>query len=255
MTPSTLPVAARCPDDDTAPPRRRHRTRGVFAAALAAVTASALVACSEDSSQAVAPSPSATGRAWDHAPGARIVVIGDSVSGGHGLSPEQAWPALLARTERWQLTNLSCDGAGVVAEGDPDTCASAYPGLVQRAVDLRPRVVFVQASSNDLGQDDAEVTSATDRLVALVHRDLPAARVVGLSAVWNEQDPPAQLTTISHALRRAVRRDGGTYVDVGQPLAGHPEWMQSDDVHPTARGQRALEAGVIDAFARDRLRF
>ncbi len=234
---------------------RRHRGRAVLATALAALAALALVGCSEDSSLAATPSPSTTGRAWDHAPGERIVVIGDSVSGGHGLTPEQSWPALLARTERWQLTNLSCDGAGVVATGNQDECASAYPGLVKRAVDLRPRVVFVQASSNDLGEDDAQVTSATDQLVALVHRDLPGARVVGLSAVWNEQDPPTQLATISHALQRAIRRDGGTYVDIGQPLAGHPEWMQSDDVHPTARGQRALEAGVIDAFARDHLRF
>lgn len=250
-TPSTAhPLAART----TRAPNRPRPVRAVVAAALAAVTALALVGCSEDSSVA-APSPTATDRAWDHAPGERIVVIGDSVSGGHGLTPEQAWPALLARTERWQLTNLSCDGAGVVAEGDADECASAYPGLVRRAVDLRPRVVFVQASSNDLGEDDAEVTSATDQLVALVHRDLPRARVVGLSAVWNEQAPPAQLATISAALHRAVRKDGGTYVDIGQPLSGHADWMQSDDVHPTARGQRALEAGVIEAFSRDHLRF
>jgi len=264
VTPTPQPFAAPRPARGATATRRRdpaargttrtHRVRVVLAAVLAAVSACALVGCSEDSSVA-APSPSPTGRAWDHAPGERIVVIGDSVSGGHGLTPEQAWPALLARTERWQLTNLSCDGAGVVASGDADQCATAYPGLVERAVDLRPRVVFVQASSNDLGEDDAQVTSATGRLVSLVHRELPAARVVGLSAVWNEQDPPAQLTTISHALRQAIRRDGGSYVDLGQPLAGHPEWMQADDVHPTARGQRALEAGVIDAFARDRLRF
>lgn len=255
VTPTTRPSPLTPAGDGSPAPRRRPRGRAVVATALAALTALALVGCSEDSSVAAAPSPSVTGRAWDHAPGERIVVIGDSVSGGHGLTPEQAWPALLARTERWQLTNLSCDGAGVVAEGDQDECASAYPGLVKRAVDLRPRVVFVQASSNDLGEDDAQVTSATDQLVALVHRDLPEARVVGLSAVWNEQAPPAQLATISHALHRAVRRDGGTYVDVGQPLSGHPEWMQSDDVHPTARGQRALEAGVIAAFARDHVRF
>ncbi|MDM7890861.1 SGNH/GDSL hydrolase family protein [Curtobacterium caseinilyticum] len=255
MTPSTLPTAGPVTASGTSTPRHPRLARTVLATALAGLTAFALVACSEDSSVAAAPTPTPTGRAWDHAPGERIVVIGDSVSGGHGLTPEQAWPALLARTERWQLTNLSCDGAGVIAEGDADECASAYPGLVERAVGLRPRVVLVQASSNDLGEDDAQVASATDQLVALVHRDLPAARVIGLSAVWNEQSPPAQLTTISHALRQAVRRDGGTYVDVGQPLSGHRDWMQSDDVHPTARGQRALEAGVIDAFARDHLRF
>ena len=255
MTPSTPPTVVPRAVPGTSAPRRRRAVRTVLATALAAAAVCTLVACTEDSSVAAAPSPTATDRAWDRAPGTRIVVIGDSVSGGHGLTPEQAWPALLAQTERWQLTNLSCDGAGVVAEGDADACASAYRGIVRRAADLRPRVVVVQASSNDLGEDDAEVTGATDELVALVHRDLPEARVVGLSAVWNEQTPPPQLARISAALHRAVRRDGGTFVDVGQPLAGHAEWLQSDDVHPTARGQRALEAGVIDAFSRDHVRF
>ncbi len=48
---------------------RRHRGRAVLATALAALTALALVGCSEDSSLAATPSPSTTGRAWDHAPG------------------------------------------------------------------------------------------------------------------------------------------------------------------------------------------
>ncbi len=240
------------------PTRRPARPlRAGLATAVAIAATLALVACAEDTSAAAqsTPSPTPTDRAWDHAPGERIVVVGDSVSGGHGLTPEQAWPATLARAEHWQLTNLSCDGAGVLAEGDPDACASAYPGLVKRAGDLRPRVVFVQASSNDLGEDDAEITSATDQLVAQVHRQLPAAEVVGLSAVWNEQQPPAQLATISAALHRAIRRDGGTFVDVGQPLLGHRDWLQSDDVHPTVRGQQAIQTAVSAAFSRDHLRF
>ncbi|UFU13226.1 SGNH/GDSL hydrolase family protein [Curtobacterium sp. C1] len=233
------------------------RRRTVLVALTAVVAAGLLAGCTESTSAAApaTPHPSATTRAWDHAPGERIVVIGDSITAGHGLTPEQAWPSLLARTERWQLTNFSCDGAGVVAEGDADECASAYPTLVRRAVDERPQVVFIQASSNDLGEDDAVVKSQTDQLVAEVHRLLPAARVVGLSAIWNEQAPPAQLAKISHAMHRAARKDGGTYVDIGDPLRGHADWMQSDDVHPTARGQRAIEASVIESFARDRLRF
>jgi lysophospholipase L1-like esterase len=234
----------------------------VLTAVVAVVAVLGLSACSEDASVAAASTSGAaptstssrTARAWDHAPGARVVVIGDSISGGHGLSAEQAWPELLARSERWQLTNLSCDGAGVLTEGDDD-CGSTYEQLVERAVDLRPAVVLVQASSNDLGQDDDELAGATEQLVAEVHRLLPRARVVGLSAIWNEDAPPAQLATISAALRSAVERDGGTTVDIGQPLRGHAAWMQADDVHPTARGQRAVEAAVRTAFERAHVRF
>jgi len=235
----------------------------VLTAVVAVVAVLGLSACSEDASVAAASTSGAaptstssrTARAWDHAPGARVVVIGDSISGGHGLSAEQAWPELLARRERWQLTNLSCDGAGVLTEGDDDDCGSTYEQLVERAEDLRPAVVLVQASSNDLGQDDDELAGATEQLVAEVHRLLPRARVVGLSAIWNEDAPPAQLATISAALRSAVERDGGTMVDIGQPLRGHADWMQADDVHPTARGQRAVEAAVRAAFERAHVRF
>ncbi|WP_186317681.1 SGNH/GDSL hydrolase family protein [Curtobacterium sp. 9128] len=235
----------------------RTRPRSLLAALLVTATVLALVACSEDPS--VAPTPSATHRApsrpWDQAKHARIVVIGDSISGGHGLTTAQAWPALLADEHHWALTNLSCDGAGVAALGDTDDCASAYGTLVERAVDLRPRVVFVQASSNDLGMDDAGIRSATNQVVADVHRQLPDAHLVGLSAIWNQDAPPAQLAVISKALRKAIHREGGQYVDIGEPLRGHPAWMQSDDVHPTAVGQQAIAADVAKAFAADHVRF
>ncbi|WP_141693482.1 SGNH/GDSL hydrolase family protein, partial [Curtobacterium sp. UCD-KPL2560] len=242
--------------DPATRPRTRPRRRLLAVGAVALAVTGLLVGCAEDRSVAASSThSSAVLRPWDEARGERIVVIGDSISGGHGLSAEQAWPATLARKEHWQLTNFSCDGAGVVTEGDEDQCASAYQTLVRRAADLRPEVVFVQASSNDLGVDDAVVASRTDQLVAEVHRLLPDARVVGLSAIWNEQEPPAQLAVISHAMHRAVRRDGGTYVDIGEPLRGHPAWMQSDDVHPTVRGQQAIQASVEAAFKRDHLRF
>ncbi|MGN8051173.1 SGNH/GDSL hydrolase family protein [Curtobacterium sp. 22159] len=232
-------------------------TRSLLATVTALAAVLALGACAEDATVAATPTSvvTRTARPWDRAPGARVVVIGDSITGGHGLADGEAWPAMLAKQERWQLTNLSCDGAGVLTAGDGDACDSTYEALVQRAVDLRPAVVLVQASSNDLGQDDDEVDGASEELVADVHRLLPHARVIGLSAIWAEQAPPDQLASISDALRSAVQEEGGTFVDIGEPLRGHPEWMQSDDVHPTSRGQRAIEAAVAAAFARDDVQF
>ncbi len=184
--------------------------------------------------------------------GARVVVIGDSITIGHGLRPDQAWPELLATRDHLRLTDLGCDGAGVLAEGD-DQCSATYEELAEQAAALHPAVVVLQASSNDLGQDDYELDGATEQLVAAVHRLLPRARVVGLSAVWDQDAPPAQLATISTALHAAVTGVGGSWLDLGQPLRGHPAWMQADDVHPTARGQRALLAAVSAALARDHL--
>ncbi|MCC8909181.1 SGNH/GDSL hydrolase family protein [Curtobacterium sp. GD1] len=232
-------------------------TRSVLAVLTAVVVAVSLGACASSPPAAAdaTPHPTATTRPWDHAAGVGVVVVGDSISGGHGLTTAEAWPAIVADAQGWSLTNLSCDGAGVAALGDDDDCASDYATIVGRAVDLRPEVVLVQASSNDLGLDTAEVRSATDQVVDEVHRRLPHARLIGLSAIWNQDAPPAQLASISGALRHALAREGGTYVDIGEPLRGHPTWMQSDDVHPTVRGQRAIAAAVTAAFERDHVRF
>lgn len=238
----------------------------MLAVVVAALAVAALGACSEQSSAAVGSesTPRTTTRPtptpgpavpWDRADDVAVVTVGDSITAGHGLTTAQAWPALMADTNGWSLTNLSCDGAGVAALGDDDDCASAYATLVKRAVALRPQVVVLQASSNDLGLDTAEIRSATDQVVDDVHRRMPRARVTGLSAIWNQDAPPAQLAAISKAMRKALAREGGTYVDIGEPLRGHADWMQGDDVHPTARGQRAIAAAVTAAFRRDDVQF
>lgn len=209
--------------------------------------AGSLAACAADVSAVV---PVAGGRQS----AGPVVVIGDSITRGHGLRAWQAWPEVLAARLHVRVVDLACDGAGVLAEGD-DQCAATYEGLAQQAAALHPSLVLVQASSNDLGQDDDELDGASTELVSEVRRLAPAARVVGLSALWDQDAPPAQLATISAALRSAVERDGGTWIDVGQPLHGHPGWMQSDDVHPTERGQLAVAAAVRRAMASDHVRW
>ena len=54
---------------------------------------------------------------------------------------------------------------------------------------------------------------------------------------------------IDAQVMQAVEQVGGTYLDIGQPLASHPELMQVDDVHPTAAGQLVLDAAIQGALA------
>jgi acyl-CoA thioesterase-1 len=107
----------------------------------------------------------------------------------------------------------------------------------------------VQSSSNDFWQDADDIRTDTDDTVNQLRDAAPDARIVGLSTIWND-DPavPDDTATTSDALRDAVDSVGGTFIDIGQPLVGHPEWMQDDDVHPTARGERAIEQTVFSAL-------
>lgn len=192
-----------------------------------------------EGSASPAPSP-------DEARPLRVVTIGDSLMSGYNLPPEEAWPVLLGDRAHLALTNLACPGMGFVVQGG---CGTTYAGFVPAVAALQPQLVVVESSSNDFWEDGDEIRSDTSDTVSQIHNAAPDARIVGLSTIWNDDpDVPDDTAVTSDALRDAVDEVGGTFIDVGQPLVGHPEWVQDDDVHPTARGQRAIEQTVMSAL-------
>lgn len=177
-----------------------------------------------------------------------VVALGDSIMKGHGLPANQAWPALLAASNDWKLTNLACDGAGFATSGDADDCADAIPGLVSEAIALHPSLILISGSSNDLGSDNSTLQKETTAALKSLSERLPNAAIVGISSIWNDTEVPDQMYTINHQVRTAVRAVHGRYLDIGQPLAGHRSWLQEDDVHPTAAGQRILAKAIAGAI-------
>lgn len=176
----------------------------------------------------------------------RVVTLGDSLMAGSGLERDEAWPALLAQRDDLSITNLACGGMGFVVSGE---CGTSYAGFSPAVAALQPEVILVQSSSNDFWQDPDEIRADTDDTVTQLRDAAPDARIVGLSTIWNDEpEVPDDTATTSDALRSAVDSVGGMFVDVGQPLSGHPEWMQDDDVHPTAEGQQAIEQSVMTAL-------
>lgn len=175
----------------------------------------------------------------------RVVTIGDSIMKGFGLSPDQAWPALLGQENGWSVTNLGCDGAGFSQVGSASDCGTPFSGLIPAAVSLQPQVIFISGSSNDLGISDDTLLSQTLAALQSLRASLPKATIIGISTIWNDQtEVPGQIDDINQQVKQAVQGVGGTFIDVGQPLTGHPEWMQDDDVHPTAAGQQQLAVAI-----------
>ena len=207
----------------------------------------ALAGCSATAQGATTRLPT-SGPSAEFAADPTVVTIGDSIMKGHGLPAAQAWPALLAVQDHWRLDNLACDGAGFLAIGDDADCGETFAGLVRKAAALHPRTVIVEGSSNDFGQDDDSLAAETVHQLQQLRAALPNAQIIGLSTIWGDTAVPAQLADVDAQMRDAVHAVGGTFVSVGQPLSGHPEWMQSDDVHPTAAGQLALLGAVQTAF-------
>ena len=178
----------------------------------------------------------------------QVLTIGDSVMKGFGVEAGEAWPQLISQQDGWSLTTLACNGAGFLAIGNPNDCDSNFSSIVQAAGSLHPALVVIEGSSNDFGMSNSSLLESTVRAVSALHAEFPQAKIVGLSAVWGDTTVPDEIAEIDSQVQQAMTQVGGTYVDFGQPLSGHPELMQSDDVHPTAAGQQVLAAAIKDAL-------
>jgi acyl-CoA thioesterase-1 len=232
---------------------RRPATRLPLLAS-AALTAAllALAGCSAaPTARPVAAQPSAAAApAGGAAPGGtgtvEAVAIGDSIAFGKGVTPQEAWPALVSADHGWRLTDLAVSGSGFVKPGWNGT---TYRQQVDAALRLQPQVILLAATRNDREQDPAAVTANADRMLRELRERFPKATIVGITGVWGSDQPPATMTRVDGIVGDAVRDVDGTWLDIGFPLVGHPELVQADGIHPNAAGQKVV-ARTIEAKLR-----
>ncbi|MEN2740714.1 SGNH/GDSL hydrolase family protein [Microbacterium sp. X-17] len=238
---------------------RRIRALVVFGA-LSAVTA--LAGCSALATPAVAPvgpvasapdpTPTPTDTAspsvavadptWTStAPTARIVTIGDSLMSGYGLSAGDAWPDLIAASDGAWIADLACAGMGFVADGD---CGTTYAGMIPAATAIAPDVIIIQSSDNDSLENPGDVYRATLDTINSLRGALPNTRLICLGTLWSDTDIPEDVQMTTAAIQTAAAQAGCEFVDIGQPLAGHPEWYQEDEEHPNSIGQQLLASAI-----------
>ncbi|RDV46685.1 hypothetical protein DOE76_01165 [Leifsonia sp. ku-ls] len=222
--------------------------------ASAALTAAllALAGCSAaPTARPVAAQPSnvaapAGGAAQGGTGTVEAVAIGDSIAFGKGVTPQEAWPALVSADHGWRLTDLAVSGSGFVKPGWNGT---TYRQQVDAALRLQPQVILLAATRNDREQDPAAVTANADRMLRELRERFPKATIVGITGVWGSDQPPATMTRVDGIVGDAVRDVDGTWLDIGFPLVGHPELVQADGIHPNAAGQKVV-ARTIEAKLR-----
>ncbi|MFF1572908.1 SGNH/GDSL hydrolase family protein [Leifsonia sp. NPDC058292] len=220
-------------------------TRSIRAAAVVAATAAALLlaGCSPAPIQRpVAAVGTPVAAAGDSTP-SEVVAIGDSIAFGKGVRPDQAWPALVADAQNWHLTDLAVSGSGFVHKGWNGT---TFRQQVDQALRLRPDYILIAATRNDRDDDPAAVERACTQLLGELREAFPHARIIGTTAIWGSDTPPASVERVDAIAETAVTDVGGSFLDVGFPLVGHPEWLQPDGIHPNALGQDVV-AKVVEA--------
>lgn len=163
-----------------------------------------------------------------------IVFLGDSITSGHSLPREQAFPALVG-----QALGVRAINAGVSGNTSGDALRRVEPDVLAH----QPRLVVVQLGGNDfLRQVPKDETFAN--LDAILERLTNAGAAVVL-------------------LEMHVGLGGDPYLDGFQALAGKyrallvPNFMRGilsnpalklDAVHPNAEGHKVLAQRVLDAL-------
>lgn len=74
-------------------------------------------------------------------PGSRVLALGDSLTAGAGVTPEEAWPNLLARRTGWVVINGGVSG---------DTSGAALQRLPGLLDEHAPALVLVTLGGNDM---------------------------------------------------------------------------------------------------------
>ena len=90
-------------------------------------------------------------------------------------------------------------------------------------------------------------------MLSELRRAFPRTRIIGITAVWGSDQPPATVTRVDGIVGRTVTGVGGTFLDIGFPLVGRLQDVQSDGIHPNAAGQDIVAKVVESKLAPLRL--
>lgn len=179
-----------------------------------------------------------------------VAFMGDSYTAYSG-----SWALKLSAAEDWQGKLFALGGTGyakAIPSGGVPACGKDVCGnyLTQAPAVLafKPEMVVVSGGRNDLHEDPAVVQANATKLFTTLAKGLPDAKVIVTSPVWDASPLPEGFAEITAAIKAAATASGAQYVDIGQPLANHPELIGPDGVHPTNEGHAVLAATVAKAL-------
>jgi acyl-CoA thioesterase I len=161
-----------------------------------------------------------------------VLVLGDSISAGFGLSREQSWVAQLAPLTGWQLVNGGVSG---------DTTLQGRERLPELLETHRPAAVIIELGGNDMlrRRSGSETAATLEAIIADVRA--AGARPV-LMAIPEPSLSGAAFGSLS---------DAGFYADLAKrakvPLIEDAvaevlskSSLKLDQLHPNAEGHREL---------------
>ncbi len=192
---------------------------------------------------AVAPPPTVAPPAASARP--RIVCLGDSLTAGLGVSPEEAYPAQLEARLRAAGLDYEVVNAGVSG----DTSAGGLRRLDWSMTgDVQVLVVALGANDGLRGLPPKDLRANLARIIETARARQVRVVLAGMEA------PPNFGPAYTQDFRAVYRELAATYNVTLIPffldgVAGVPALNQADGIHPTAEGQRIVASTIWRAVA------
>lgn len=170
-----------------------------------------------------------------------IVVLGDSLSSGYGLTAEQSWVSMLRERLAAQAYGYDVVNASIAG----DTTAGGLARLPRLLAEHSPAVVVIELGGNDglRGQPLDTLRSNLAKIIELSQQRGARVLLAGMQIPPNLG--PAYTQAFAAVFPALAMRYHVALVDF--LLAGvalHPELMQADGIHANAAGQRIVFENV-----------
>ncbi|HJQ60597.1 MAG TPA: arylesterase [Vineibacter sp.] len=176
----------------------------------------------------------------------RIAMLGDSLTAGFGLSPDQALPAKLEAALKAAGRDVSVANHGVSG----DTSAGGLARLDWTLGD-KPTLVIVALGANDAlrGLDPDETEKNLDAMIARTKAAGAAVLLCGMKAPRNYG--PEYVTKFDGLYERLAAKHGVALMPfLLEGVAMTPELNQPDGIHPNAKGVEAIVKQLAPAVVK-----
>lgn len=213
---------------------QRRAFLGLSLAALATACARDEAPDRPAESSATPPAPPATAAAPASRP--RVVALGDSLTAGLGLPPEQSWPSLVQQ----KIDAAGLDAEVVNAGVSGDTTAGGLRRL-DWALDGDVRVLVLELGAND-GLRGLPIAQMQDNLSQMIR----TAKDRRISVLLCGMEAPPNFGPQYTRDFRQVYRDLADEHDVAflpfflDGVAGNAALNQADGIHPNEEGTRRV---------------
>ncbi len=169
-----------------------------------------------------------------------VIFLGDSLTAGYGLNPEQAYPSLIEKMIRQENLDYRVINAG----SSGDTTGGGVrrlPWLLKQ----KPVWLIVALGGNDMlrGIPVPEVEKNLDRILTEAETQGVRTALLGMKAAPN-LGAKYQREFDAIYFRIAKKHRSPFLPFFIQDVATHPQLNQADGIHPTEVGQRKIAERV-----------